>query len=87
MKIFDGRLPAELLLSPGGASGLGRDVARRIVAEGDASRFWISTPISLPTRRTRLARAMWPLSTSSTIARSQRRLCRHTTRSAGSTCW
>ena len=40
MKIFEGRFAGRTAVVTGGASGLGRDVARRIVAEGGRVSIW-----------------------------------------------
>jgi NAD(P)-dependent dehydrogenase (short-subunit alcohol dehydrogenase family) len=40
MKIFEGRFTGRTAVVTGGASGLGRDVARRIVAEGGRVSIW-----------------------------------------------
>ena len=40
MKIFEGRFAGRTAVVTGGASGLGRDVARRIVAEGGRVSLW-----------------------------------------------
>ena len=40
MKLFEGRFAGRTAVVTGGASGLGRDVARRIVAEGGRVSIW-----------------------------------------------
>lgn len=40
MSVFEGRFAGRTAIVTGGASGLGRDVARRIVAEGGAAILW-----------------------------------------------
>ena len=40
MKIFEGRFAGRTAVVTGGASGLGRDVARRFVAEGGRVSIW-----------------------------------------------
>jgi 3-oxoacyl-[acyl-carrier protein] reductase len=40
MKMFEGRFAGRTAVVTGGASGLGRDVARRIVAEGGRVSLW-----------------------------------------------
>jgi NAD(P)-dependent dehydrogenase (short-subunit alcohol dehydrogenase family) len=87
MKTFEGRFAGRTTVVTGGASGLGRDVARRIVAEGGRVSIWDVNIDLVAEVANEIVQRTSPFSTLPIIALSQKRLCRRTRRSAGSTCW
>jgi 3-oxoacyl-[acyl-carrier protein] reductase len=57
MKTYSGRFSGRTAVITGGASGLGKAVARRIIAEGGAVSLWDVNPAVLQSARDELGAA------------------------------